>query len=117
MNFQDVIHTLESFWARKGCVVIQPYDLEVGAGTFHHGTTLRALGPEPWKAALASLAVPGSGQLWSGRRVGWGFVAAETVLIGGGIWAKAQGRSRQGDYERFADRYWEAICYMGTETQ
>lgn len=51
MNFQDVIHTLEAFWARKGCVVIQPYDLEVGAGTFHQGTTLRALGPEPWKAA------------------------------------------------------------------
>ncbi|RUA03567.1 MAG: glycine--tRNA ligase subunit alpha [Deltaproteobacteria bacterium] len=53
MNFQDVIHTLESFWARKGCVVIQPYDLEVGAGTFHHGTTLRALGPEPWNVAYA----------------------------------------------------------------
>lgn len=51
MNFQNVIHTLEAFWARKGCVVIQPYDIEVGAGTFHHSTTLRALGPEPWKVA------------------------------------------------------------------
>ena len=51
MNFQDVIQSLHDFWARKGCVLIQPYDLEVGAGTFHHGTTLRALGPEPWNVA------------------------------------------------------------------
>jgi glycyl-tRNA synthetase alpha chain len=51
MNFQDVILALEKFWARKGCVVVQPYDLEVGAGTFHHHTTLKALGPEPWNVA------------------------------------------------------------------
>ena len=51
MNFQDVILSLDKFWARKGCVVTQPYDLEVGAGTFHHHTTLRALGPEPWDVA------------------------------------------------------------------
>jgi glycyl-tRNA synthetase alpha chain len=51
MNFQDVILTLDRFWARKGCVVVQPYDLEVGAGTFHHHTTLKALGPEPWDVA------------------------------------------------------------------
>ncbi len=51
MNFQDVILTLQRFWARKGCVLVQPYDLEVGAGTFHHFTTLKALGPEPWKVA------------------------------------------------------------------
>jgi glycyl-tRNA synthetase alpha chain len=51
MYFQDMIFTLETFWAKKGCLVIQPYDLEVGAGTFHHATTLRALGPEPWKVA------------------------------------------------------------------
>ena len=51
MNFQDVILTLDKFWARKGCVVVQPYDLEVGAGTFHHHTTLKALGPEPWNVA------------------------------------------------------------------
>jgi glycyl-tRNA synthetase alpha chain len=51
MNFQDVILKLDTFWARKGCVVTQPYDLEVGAGTFHHNTTLKALGPEPWKVA------------------------------------------------------------------
>jgi glycyl-tRNA synthetase alpha chain len=51
MNFQDVILSLDKFWARKGCVVAQPYDLEVGAGTFHHHTTLRALGPEPWDVA------------------------------------------------------------------
>jgi glycyl-tRNA synthetase alpha chain len=51
MNFQDVIQALDRFWARKGCIVVQPYDLEVGAGTFHHHTLLKALGPEPWNVA------------------------------------------------------------------
>ncbi|MFZ3046838.1 MAG: glycine--tRNA ligase subunit alpha, partial [Desulfatirhabdiaceae bacterium] len=51
MNFQNVILTLQQFWANKGCIITQPYDMEVGAGTFHHLTTLRALGPEPWKVA------------------------------------------------------------------
>ena len=51
LAFQDIILTLQSFWAVHGCVLLQPYDLEVGAGTFHPATTLRALGPEPWKAA------------------------------------------------------------------
>ncbi len=49
--FQDLILTLQQFWAAKGCVVLQPYDMEVGAGTFHPATTLRSLGPEPWNAA------------------------------------------------------------------
>ncbi len=53
MHFQDVILTLQRFWARKGCVLVQPYDMEVGAGTFHPATLLRALGPEPWKVAYA----------------------------------------------------------------
>ena len=51
MNFQDIIFQLSSYWAEQGCVVQQPYDMEVGAGTFHPTTLLRALGPEPWKAA------------------------------------------------------------------
>ena len=51
MYFQDIIMELNKFWAAKGCVVQQPYDMEVGAGTFHPATLLRALGPEPWKAA------------------------------------------------------------------
>ena len=51
MNFQDVILKLDQFWAKKGCIITQPYDLEVGAGTFHHNTTLKALGPEPWNVA------------------------------------------------------------------
>lgn len=51
MNFQEIILTLQDFWAKKGCVVAQPYGLEVGAGTFNPHTFLRALGPEPWKAA------------------------------------------------------------------
>jgi glycyl-tRNA synthetase alpha chain len=51
MLFQDLIMTLHHFWSRKGCVLAQPYDMEVGAGTFHPTTLLRALGPEPWKVA------------------------------------------------------------------
>ncbi|MSQ60278.1 MAG: glycine--tRNA ligase subunit alpha [Betaproteobacteria bacterium] len=51
MNFQDVILTLQNFWGKQGCALLQPYDMEVGAGTFHTATFLRALGPEPWKAA------------------------------------------------------------------
>lgn len=51
MNFQEVILALNQFWARKGCVLVQPYDMEVGAGTFHPATLLKALGPEPWDVA------------------------------------------------------------------
>ena len=50
-SFQGLILALQSFWARQGCVILQPYDMEVGAGTFHPATTLRSLGPNPWKAA------------------------------------------------------------------
>ena len=49
--FQRLILKLQDYWAGKGCVIVQPYDLEVGAGTFHPATTLRSLGPEPWRAA------------------------------------------------------------------
>jgi glycyl-tRNA synthetase alpha chain len=49
--FQDIILTLQRYWAVQGCVLVQPYDMEVGAGTFHPATTLRALGAEPWNAA------------------------------------------------------------------
>lgn len=51
MYFQDIIASLNSYWASAGCLILQPYDMEVGAGTFHPATLLRALGPEPWKAA------------------------------------------------------------------
>ncbi|HOE68509.1 MAG TPA: glycine--tRNA ligase subunit alpha [Candidatus Omnitrophota bacterium] len=51
MSFQELIQTLNQYWARQGCLVMQPYDLEVGAGTFSPHTFLRALGPEPWEAA------------------------------------------------------------------
>jgi glycyl-tRNA synthetase alpha chain len=49
--FQDVIRRLQDYWAGHGCAILQPYDMEVGAGTFHPATTLRALGPRPWAAA------------------------------------------------------------------
>jgi len=51
LSFQDIIMNLQSFWGKNGCVILQPYDMEVGAGTFHPATTLRSLGPKPWKAA------------------------------------------------------------------
>lgn len=51
MKFQDLILSLQNYWASEGCVLIQPYDMEVGAGTFHTATFLRAIGPEPWNAA------------------------------------------------------------------
>jgi len=51
LSFQDIIMSLQKFWGKYGCVILQPYDLEVGAGTFHPATTLRSLGTKPWKAA------------------------------------------------------------------
>jgi glycyl-tRNA synthetase alpha chain len=50
-SFQGLILTLQQFWAAQGCVILQPYDMQMGAGTFHTATTLRALGPRPWNAA------------------------------------------------------------------
>jgi glycyl-tRNA synthetase alpha chain len=51
-SFQDLILTLHRYWADQGCVILQPHDMEMGAGTFHPATTLRALGPNPWNAAF-----------------------------------------------------------------
>ena len=53
-SFQDTILSLQKFWSKKGCIVLQPYDMEVGAGTFHPATTLRSLGPKHWKAAYVN---------------------------------------------------------------
>ncbi len=50
-SFQDLILRLQTYWAAQGCLILQPYDMEMGAGTFHPATTLRALGPQPWRAA------------------------------------------------------------------
>ena len=51
ITFQDLVFNLQKYWAKNGCIILQPYDLEVGAGTFHPATTLRTLGSKPWKAA------------------------------------------------------------------
>ncbi len=51
LSFQDMILRLHAFWSAQGCLILQPYDMRVGAGTFHPATTLRSLGPEPWNAA------------------------------------------------------------------
>ena len=50
-SFQETIMNLQNYWGKNGCVILQPYDIEVGAGTFHPATTLRSLGPMPWKTA------------------------------------------------------------------
>ena len=50
-SFQNLILKLQTFWAKKGCALLQPFDMEMGAGTFHPATFLRAIGPEPWKTA------------------------------------------------------------------
>ena len=50
-TFQETILNLQKFWSKKGCIILQPYDIEVGAGTFHPATTLRSLGTKPWKTA------------------------------------------------------------------
>ena len=50
-SFQDTIQSLQKYWSKQGCIILQPYDMEVGAGTFHPATTLRSLGPKPWRAA------------------------------------------------------------------
>ncbi len=54
MHFQDIILTLERYWAERGCAIVQPYDTEVGAGTFYPATFLKALGSEPWRAAYVA---------------------------------------------------------------
>ena len=51
VTFQDLILSLQHYWAEQGCVILQPYDMPMGAGTFHPATFLRAIGPEPWSAA------------------------------------------------------------------
>ena len=50
-TFQDIIFILQQYWSEQGCIIVQPYDMEVGAGTFHPATFLRSIGPEPWNAA------------------------------------------------------------------
>jgi glycyl-tRNA synthetase alpha chain len=52
LSFQQLILTLHQYWSDRGCLILQPYDMEMGAGTFHTATTLRALGPDPWNAAF-----------------------------------------------------------------
>ena len=65
-SFQGLIMTLQAYWAGQGCLILQPYDVEMGAGTFHPATTLRALGPKPWKAAYVQPSRrPGDGRYGS----------------------------------------------------
>src|SRR5690554_3201265 len=52
LSFQQIILKLHDYWSDQGCAILQPYDMEMGAGTFHTATTLRSLGPDPWNAAF-----------------------------------------------------------------
>ena len=52
LTFQQIVLKLQEYWDRQGCALLQPYDMEVGAGTSHTATFLRSLGPEPWRAAI-----------------------------------------------------------------
>lgn len=63
--------------------------------------------PKSWQAGLASLALPGSGQVWQGRKWGVGLLAGEVLLAGAAVWTNAEGRERQDRYERFADDHWD----------
>ena len=53
LRFQELIFELQKYWSTQECVIVQPYDIEMGAGTFHPATFLRAIGPEPWRTAYA----------------------------------------------------------------
>ena len=65
MTFQEIIQQLQQYWSEQGCVILQPMDMPVGAGTFHPATFLRAIGPEPWRAAYVQ---PPAAHGWSVRR-------------------------------------------------
>lgn len=67
---------------------------------------------EVWKTVVASLVLPGSGQVVTGRKWGWGLMAAEVALIGGSIWTRSEGRKRQDRYEHYADLHWERERYL-----
>ncbi len=81
MTFQGLIATLQDFWDQKGCVILQPYDLEVGAGTFHPETFLKAVGPEPWNAAhVQSSRRPADGRYGEHPNRGQHFFQYQVVL-------------------------------------
>ena len=62
-TFQDLIFALQAYWSKQGCVILQPYDMEMGAGTFHTATLLRAVGPEPGRSVRAPLASTTDGRM------------------------------------------------------
>jgi glycyl-tRNA synthetase alpha chain len=80
-TFQGLIAALQDFWDKKGCVILQPYDMEVGAGTFHPETFLRAIGPEPWNAAhVQSSRRPSDGRYGEHPNRGQHFFQYQVVL-------------------------------------
>ena len=74
LSFQDLILRLHAYWGEQGCVVLQPYDLEMGAGTFHTATTLRALGPVPWNAAFVQPAAGRPMAAMAKTPIGWAII-------------------------------------------
>ncbi|MEI8054701.1 MAG: glycine--tRNA ligase subunit alpha [bacterium] len=81
MSFQELIFTLEHYWAEQGCVILQPLDMEVGAGTFHTATFLRAIGPEPWNGAyVQSCRRPTDGRYGSNPNRGQHFYQFQVMM-------------------------------------
>ena len=80
-TFQGLINALQDFWDKQGCVILQPYDMEVGAGTFHPETFLRAIGPEPWNAAqVHSSRLPADGRYGEHPNSGQHFFQYQVIL-------------------------------------
>src|SRR3546814_1161752 len=71
LSFQDMILTLHNYWSARGCAILQPYDMRVGAGTFHPATTLRSLGPEPWNVAYVQRSEEHTSELQSLMRISY----------------------------------------------
>jgi len=87
LTFQQIILKLQQYWDAQGCALLQPYDMEVGAGTSHTATYLRAIGPEPWKAAYVQwVSAWGLWPLWG--------LCGVVVALAGARQAKSRRRGR-----------------------
>ncbi len=99
-TFQNLIRKLEEFWANKGCIIVQPYDMEVGAGTFHPTTFLRAIGPEPWNCAhVQASRRPADGRYGEHPNRGQHFYQFQVVL--------------KPSPAKIQDWYLESLAYIG----
>ena len=112
-SFQGLILTLQRYWADYGCVILQPYDMEVGAGTFHPATTLRALGPKRWNAAYVQPSRrPKDGRY--GEKVLTPVIAPATGLLSSFFGRKSAGSGALGQLDGIAGLPDELISALET---